>query len=92
MFNSYSSNNSVKINAIAGTIMKNYKDSFFKRFKLNSEFADRIFSAENPHIWFSYGQRSVVVLQMMICGDSEVIAELMWKTDFEKLFPKEAPQ
>jgi len=28
----------------------------------------------------------VVVLQVMLCGDGELIAEVMWKDDFDRLF------
>lgn len=88
MLNSYSRSNScVKINSITGTIVKNYRDSFFKRFHLKSELANMIFDTMQPYIGVYYEtKKPVVVLQMMMCGDSEVIAELMWKEDFDKLF------
>lgn len=86
MFNSYSSNNSVEINAITGTIVKNYKDSFFKKFDLDSVFADRVFDTNSPHISNYGNNRPVVVLQMMMCGENKVIAELMWEQDFDKLY------
>ena len=77
MFNSYT--NKVNINAVNGTIVKNYKDSFFKRFHLNSSFASNVLCPGSNY----------VVLQMMMCGDMEVIAELMFKDDFEKIFNDE---
>ncbi len=88
MLNSYSHSNScVKINSITGTIVKNYRDSFFKRFHLQSELADAVFDTEQPYITVHFkAKKPVVVLQMMVCGDLEVIAELMWKEDFDKLF------
>lgn len=29
---------------------------------------------------------SVVVLQVMLCGNDEFLAEIMWKDDFDKMF------
>lgn len=78
MFNSYN-NQQISINAVSGTITKNYRNSFFRRFHLKSGFADSVLS-ENP---------DYVVLQMMVCGDMEVIAELMKKSDFDKLFEED---
>lgn len=78
MFNSYN-NQKISINAVRGTIMKNYKNSSFERFHLDSRFADEVFSEDSKY----------VVLQIMLCGDREVIAELMNKSDFDKLFEED---
>ena len=77
MFNT--TNQKININAVSGTIAKNYKDSFFKRFHLNSSFAGYVLCEHSDY----------VVLQMMMCGDMEVLAELMTKSDFNKLFNEE---
>lgn len=84
-------NTSLNINAITGTLVKNYKDSFFIRFHLKSKFAESIFDEENPHIkkgYKGFERKSIVILQCMVCGDMEVLCEVMWKEDFEKLFQK----
>jgi formyltetrahydrofolate hydrolase len=93
--------NSIKINAVTGNILKNYQKSFFKRFKLDSTMAKQLFDEELPHLskytteyyntqsYSSYQKeekRPVVIVQMMICGESEVLAEIMWKDDFDELF------
>lgn len=87
--NTYSaSNNNLNINAITGTILKNYKDSFFLRFSLKSPLADRLLS-KNPILKtenYPYKEKEVVIVQMMICGDMDVISEIMWKEDFDKLY------
>lgn len=83
MFNSFSSNQNIKINAVSGTIVKNYRNSFFVRFHLRSSAAETVFSV-NPE----YRRRPVVVLQVMLCGNDELIAELMWKDKFNDLFER----
>lgn len=110
MLNSYSKggnasvNNSIKINAVTGNILKNYQKSFFKRFKLDSALAKQLFDENQPHLikytteyynnnsYQSYQKeekRPVVIIQMMMCGDTDVIAEIMWQDDFDDLFRKD---
>lgn len=107
MLNSYSSggsasvNSSIKINAVTGNILKNYRKSFFKRFKLESKLATQLFDEERPHLikytqkyygdndyktYNSEEKRPVVIVQMMMCGESEVLAEIMWQDDFDAMF------
>jgi hypothetical protein len=107
LFNTYSQggnasvNNSIKINAVTGNILKNYQKSFFKRFKLDGEMAKQLFDEEQPHLskytkkyydstdYCGYTQedkRPVVIIQMMMCGELEVLAEIMWQDDFDKMF------
>lgn len=90
MFNSYQNQQNIKINAISGTIMKNYKESFFKRFHLQSELANNVLAHNPKYPLTDYVSKPVVVLQMMVCGDMEVVAELMFKDDFDKLFKADA--
>lgn len=80
---SHTSNTS--INTVSGTLAKNHPYSFFRRFHLESKVAKRILS-ENPHYAEPYyeGQNyenwkevPVVVLQIMVVGDMEVIAEIV---------------
>ena len=68
-----SSNNSVKVNAVTGAILKNHPKSWFERFHLKSPRADKLLNSS---------QSEVVVLQMVMCGDMEVMAECIWKRDY----------
>lgn len=88
MFNQYNVNNSIKINAISGTIVKNYAKSFILQFRINSSMARDLFS-ENPSLKFYHKEGKVVVLQVMLCGEQEMLAEVMWKSDFDELFNTE---
>lgn len=85
MFDSYSSNQSLNINAVSGTILKTYRNSFILRFHMSSETAHKLFD-NYPVLKKGNYNRPVVVLQVMICGDKEFLAEVMWKEDFDKLF------
>ncbi len=90
MFNTYTkistnntTNNTTKfnINACSGGIYKTYLESWFERFHLQSEKSQRLLCKE------TFGsQKDKVVLQMVICGDMEVIAEIIDKKDLEKYF------
>lgn len=91
--------NTLKNNACSGGIYKTYRESWFKHFHLNSDLSDKLFRKENVY----YNQekdeyyteasqwkenKEVLILQMVICGDMEVIAELILKEDFEKYYEK----
>ena len=98
MFNNYDVTNTLKINACSGGIYKTYRESWFKRFNLDSVLADKLFRKEK--IFYSAFKnnyyeskdycdcKEVVVLQMIICGDMEVIAEIITREDFDKYFEK----
>lgn len=74
MFNQYSGgNNTVHINAVTGAIIKNYNKSWFERFHLQSKRAKELLTRGN----------NTVVLQMVVCGDMEVMAECISRQDFE---------
>lgn len=81
MFNTTSNNTNLKINATSGTITKTYKDSFITRFHMHSNFASNVLDMK-PTIWGN----PVVVLQCMTIGDGELIAEIIFKEDFDALF------
>ena len=99
--NNSKTTNNIDINAITGTIVKNYKDSFFKRFSLHDRIANQLFDEGGAYLtkteinhcddvyWKSYNTETklpVVILQMMMCGKDEVLCELIFKEDFDKLF------
>lgn len=79
LYSNYDVNNSVKINACSGGIYKTYKESWFDRFSLNSWMAKDLFEPNN----------STIILQMVMCGENEVMAELIKKEDFDKYFKEE---
>lgn len=74
LYSNYETNNTLKINACSGGIYKTYKESWFDKFHLRSAMADSLF---NPN-------GSTIVLQMVLCGENEVMAELIKKEDFDK--------
>lgn len=91
MFNTYSSSANIKINACSGGIYKTYKESWFNRFNLKSELAEKILKPYDNKVkvnieGYHYIEKEVIILQMIICGDMEVIAELIKKEDFDKYF------
>ncbi len=94
MFNTYHAGNctqSVKINAVTGAILKNHPKSWFERFHLESIRANNLLT-EGGHKGkdFFYSneyelnpEKDIIVLQMVICGDMEVIAECVYRKDYE---------
>lgn len=89
MFNSYhAGNTNIKINAVTGAILKNHPKSWFERFHLTSDRAKALL-AEGGHKAYRYynkdrnPERDITVLQMVICGDMEVMAELVYTQDYE---------
>jgi hypothetical protein len=61
---------------------------------MKSEMADTILD-KKPRLKKNNLQNSeykpIVVLQVMLCGDQELLAEVMWKEDFDKMFePQES--
>jgi len=73
MFNSNSSTE-INISAVSGTITKTYVKSWFQRFHLQSHTAGQILTEGYGHC----------VLQVMVCGDMQVIAEIITKKDLEE--------
>lgn len=98
MFNSYSCNpkQSISINAVTGAILKNHPKSWFERFHLKSNRAEALLT-EGGHqafkkeynydshfeITVKNPDKDITVLQMVICGDMEVMAELVYTRDYE---------
>lgn len=73
----------VKINAVNGLILKNHPKSFFRRFHLNSQLAKDLLCDKPVHSKKgNYKEFPVIVLQMMVCGDMEVIAEIVFECDY----------
>lgn len=91
MFNTYHAGNctnNIKINAVTGAILKNHPKSWFERFHLESPRAKQLLT-EGGHTYDEYRQDvwykkygGITVLQMVICGDMEVMAELVYTKDY----------
>ena len=96
----YSNNNqSVKINAVTGAIIKNHPKSWFERFNLKDKRANELLreggnKAQKPETYcddrfcrtryVDNPDKDIIVLQMVICGDMEVIAECVHREDYEQ--------
>lgn len=107
-YTSVHSTQSIKINAVTGSILKNHPKSWFEQFSLKSNRAaqllhtdghtakKRVYDSPKYGGPYSYGseqlvdnpENNIIVLQMMICGDMEVIAECVRAKDF---YGEEAP-
>ena len=90
MFNTYHAGNctnNIKINAVTGAILKNHPKSWFERFNLNSERAKSLFKEGGHKFWIYDNENKdkigITILQMVICGDMEVMAELVYTKDYE---------
>jgi len=93
-------NQSLNINAVSGTIVKSYVKSFIVRFNMRSKMAKDILD-KNPKMvkYTEYYEnrydpahrieepvyKPIVVLQIMLCGNDEFLAEIMWEDDFNKM-------
>lgn len=77
---------STHVNAVTGQIVKTYKKSWFKRFHLKSHMAEALLN-ENPRLKLNdeWQYTDIVVVQMVVCGDMEVLVELITKEDYEKV-------
>lgn len=98
MFNSYSSNNnqSLHINAVSGSILKNHPKSWFLNFNLKSPLANELlteggdkngkskYNKDLEKCMKTEHPRDIIILQMMLCGDMEVIAECVYRKDYER--------
>ena len=97
MFNTYhAGNTSVKINAVTGAILKNHPKSWFERFNLKSSRASQLLTSGGHEFdrWREEGlykkYKGITVLQMVVCGDMEVMAELVYTNDYNAVeTPKE---
>lgn len=85
MFDSYhAGSQTVKINAVTGAILKNHPKSWFERFSLKSVRAESVLreGGHRADRWTENNPVDIIVLQMVICGDMEVIAECVHREDF----------
>ena len=111
MFNSYSyhggnTSQTTNINAVSGAILKNHPKSWFERFGLRSERAERLFTEGGDkgtkqtdkeilgttyYITEDNPDNAITILQMVICGDMEVIAECVYTKDLISETPVKVP-
>ena len=98
VYHSNKNTNNFKINAVTGAILKNHPKSWFERFHLTSDRAKQLL-IENGHqatkkeyrnndrYYDTYTvadpDKNIIVLQMVICGDMEVIAECVYAKDYD---------
>jgi hypothetical protein len=90
--------NNIKINAVTGAILKNHPKSWFERFHLQSDRAKQLFTEgghkgyDQEYVSRDMGRgyyqnvpnsdKDITILQMVICGDMEVMAELVYTKDY----------
>jgi hypothetical protein len=90
MINTYTVPQNIYIHTVSGTIVKNYQDSFILRFHMKSATAEKLLSKE-PYLTHHGKDKPAVVLQVMLCAEQELLAEVMWKEDFDKvIYPPKA--
>lgn len=98
---SQSQNQSLNINAVSGSILKNHPKSWFMMIDLNSRYANAVlaegghkaqkkstYHSEIPSIpdWDRYTDdpsNDIIILQMMVCGEMKVLAECIYRKDYE---------
>ena len=86
--------NNLQINATSGGIYKTYRESWFKRFHLKSTLMEALSNFSNITYSEKFNEyrteypkedaKPITVLQMVICGDMEVIAEIIYQEDLDK--------
>lgn len=86
--------NNLQINATSGGIYKTYSESWFVRLHLKSSLMEelsnfsKITYSENFNEYrtnnLKADSKPITVLQMVICGDMEVIAEIIYQEDLYK--------
>lgn len=74
MFDNYSTNQRVNVNAVSGSLSKTCKDSYFQCCQIGSTKFDNIVNG-----------KMVVILQAMLMSDKYVMFEVITHNDFEKL-------
>ena len=74
MFDNYSANQRVNINAVSGSLSKTCKDSYFQCCQIGSTKFDNIVNG-----------KMVIILQVMIMSDKYVMFEVITHNDVEKL-------
>lgn len=94
LYSHYEAKPTTNINAVSGTLTKTFRKSFFKRFHMNSNMADYAFNEDKPTLKNPgyRDTREIVILQIMLCGNNELLAEIIYKEDYDRLFEIEQLQ
>ena len=74
------------INAVSGSILKNHPKSWFEQFSLDSSGAYDLLRSEGhkflPGTKEFQEHGGIIVLQMTLCGNNKVLAELVYAKDY----------
>ena len=90
-FGGDTNNTNIKVNAVSGGIVKNHASSYFLRFNLKSELSETLLCPEPYRMreatyeererkglsWGAKVKTYVEVLQLVVVGDMEVVAEVI---------------
>lgn len=71
----------VSFNAVSGTLIKSCSESKITRFHMKSQYAKGFFNTEQPYVDTQDTRKKVILLQVMLCGDSEFLVEFLEKKD-----------
>jgi len=71
--------NSMKFNSVRGTLVKSHPLSRFIRFHMNSPAAKNMFGFNA-----TYSDIPITVLQVMLCGEQELLVEYIIMEDYER--------
>lgn len=70
----------INFNAVSGTLLKSCSESKITRFHMKSKRADCFFNLDKPKNRANYNSsKEIVVLQVMLCGDQELLVEYVEK-------------
>ena len=90
--NNSHTNNSVRINAVSGTLTKTFDKSYFITCQIGSSDHKKVMDfksvvSRRTGVDYNNGWQDieVVVLQAMLCGNDYVMYELIDKKDYEEL-------
>jgi len=70
----------LNFNAVSGTILKSHSKSRITRCHMKSPMAGYLFDDSYPTL--RKNGKGIVVLQVMLCGDSEMLVEYIYSEDY----------
>lgn len=92
MFNNYSTNNELNINACSGGIYKTYKESWFEYLNLTDTAMKTLCKKYKYKRDENEYYQNTIILQMILVDKDYVIAELIKEDDFNKYFKNKAKE
>jgi len=69
--------NKLNVHSVSGTLIKSHPKSRIVRFHMTSGMANAAFDVRQPEI----NHEKVVILQVMLCGDKELLVEYIREAD-----------